>query len=109
MKRAWGYVVAALSALGAVLAFLLWRKYQKDHVDTLKDALAVSKAEREVKVLAAKREAVEERVAERAGEIAQLDAQLADNARRIVEARTKAKGLTSEQVMAEYKRLGYLR
>lgn len=109
MKKWVGYLIAGLSTLGAILAFVLWRKYQKDHVDTLKDALAVSKAERAVAALSAKREVVEERTGERAIGIAIIDKKLDDNKRTIVEARTKTKNLTQDQVLAEYRRLGYIK
>ena len=109
MTRIWQVILAVVGAIGAVLAFLLYRKYQQDHVNTVKDALAVAKAEREIKVLDAKREMVEERIETRATDIAKVNAALEENRRKIVEARTGVKGLDADGILAEYRRLGYIK
>lgn len=109
MKKVWGWVVAALGAITAVLGFVLWRKYQKDHVNTLQDALEVAKAEKKVVALDTERRILEGAIEGRGEEIAIVDDQLDDNRRRIVEARTGAKHLDEAGVLAEYRRLGYLK
>lgn len=105
--KAKGALPALLGLIATVLAFVLYRKWAADHVNTLKDALVVAKAEKTVAVLDAQREAVTARVEARAEEIQAIDQKLADNQAAIVHARTGAKTLTREQVLAEYARLGY--
>ena len=100
--------VAVLGFIAMVLAFILYRKWKQDQVNSLKDALVVSEATKEIKALDAKREMIGERIEGREAEIAELDKKLEDNKRAIVEARTGVKGLSSEQILAEYRRLGYI-
>jgi uncharacterized membrane protein len=109
VKKAWGWIVAALGALAALVSFILWRKYQKDHVDSVKDALAVAKAEREVAALDAEREMLEADIEGRGEELAIVEDKLDANRRTIVEARTGVTDLDEAGVIAEYRRLGYLK
>ena len=108
MKKIWGWIVAALGVVTAILGFILYRKYAKDNVDSLKDALAVSKAEKDIAVLDAERVMLEEDIEERDEEIKAVDVKLEENQRKIVEARTGAKELDADGVLEEYRRLGYL-
>lgn len=105
IKKWWG---AVFGGIAAILAFILLWKWKADHVDTLKDALVVAKAEKDIAVLVTKREAVMGRVERRKGDIDELDKKLEANQRAIVEARTGAKELDKDGVLAEYRRLGYL-
>jgi hypothetical protein len=102
------HIVAVLGGIVAILAFVLYRKWKQGEVDSLKDALTVSKAVSNIKALDAKREMLGERIEGREAEIAEINESLEDNKRAIVEARTGAKGLSSDEILAEYKRLGYL-
>lgn len=108
MQKVWKWLAGIGSALAAIAAFLLWRKHQKDHVNTLKDAVVVAKAERKVSELNGRRSEVDKRTAARTDEISDVDLQLEENQRKIVEARTGARNLSREQVLEEYRRLGYL-
>lgn len=109
MSKVWRWVLGVVTALGAICAFVLWRKYQGDHVDTLTDALVVARAETEVAVLDAKREALEADIEDRDEEIAIVKDALVENKRSIVVARTKAGSIEGEEaILAEYRRLGYI-
>lgn len=108
MKKVWGWIIGVLGVIAAVLGFILYRKYAKDQVGSLKDALAVSKAEKDIAVLDAERVMLEEDIEERDEEIKVVDEQLADNQRKIIEARTGAKDLDADGVLEEYRRLGYI-
>jgi hypothetical protein len=101
-------IVAVLGAIVAILAFILYRKWKQGQVNSLKDALSVEKATRDIKSLDTKRKMIGERIEGREAEIAEINEKLDDNKRAIVEARTGAKGLSSEEILAEYRRLGYL-
>jgi hypothetical protein len=112
IKLAWFWVkdnaVAVLGFIAIVLAFILYRKWKTDQVNSLKDAIAVSDAEKEIAVLEAEKEAIDTRVAEREVTINRIDKTLEENKRRIVEARTGTKELSSEEILSEYERLGYV-
>lgn len=109
MKKAYKWIAGIASAIVAVLLFFAYRKYKDGEVDTLKDALVVERATTEIKVLDAKREALEQDIGDRDEEIAIVKDELVANKKTIVEARTKAKGLTDEgAILAEYRKLGYL-
>lgn len=103
------HIAAVCGFIAVVLAFVLYRKWKQDEVNSLRDALTVSKATKEIAALDAKREIIGERIAGREAEIADINEKLEDNRRAIVEARTGAKGLSSEEVLAEYRKLGYAR
>ena len=108
MQKAMKWIAGIGTALAAVLGFFLWRKYQKDHADSLADALTVAKAEKKVAELNGRRAEVEKRVDARQEDIKEVDQALDENKKAIVEARTGARGLSRGEVLAEYKRLGYL-
>jgi hypothetical protein len=101
-------VVAVLGFISVALAFIIYRKWKQDQVNSLKDALTVSKATKEIKALDAKREMIGERIEGREAEIVEIDKALNENKRAIIEARTGAEGLSSDEILAEYKRLNYL-
>lgn len=101
-------ILAALGAVVTIFAFIFVWRWKKDHVNRLKDALAVKGAEKDIAVLNEKRRIANLRVEEKEGEVEEIDARLADNRRAIVEARTSAKDLDEEAILAEYRRLGYI-
>lgn len=115
MKAAWewtkkwgGLLFGAIAAvLLAVLgAGWLWRR-KKAEVGALKDALAVVEATKEIERLRALRGEVAARVGEKDQAVEEIDAQLADNKRKIVEAHEGGENLTSEEVSEAFARLGY--
>ena len=112
MKRAFKWLserpAVIFGFVATVLSFILYAKWKKDQADTLKDALIVVKAEKEVAVLDVKREEADKRVAAREVTLKAIDKALDTNKRTIVEARTGAKDLSASEIEAEYKRLGYL-
>lgn len=116
MKRlgqAWAWVRAHGSLLAgatiAVLAFLLYRRNRADQVTSLRGALAVAKAERDVAALTERRDAALARADATEADVRGIDEKLAETRQRIVEHRTGASNLNAEQVLAEYRRLGYLK
>ena len=109
-KLAWikQHAAALLGGLVTLLAFIFVWRWKKDHVDRLKDALVVVKAEKDIAALGERRRIANLRVEEKEGEVEEIDAALADNRRAIVEARTAAKDLDEEAILAEYRKLGYV-
>lgn len=107
MSKLGGWLTAGASAIIAVLAFVLYRRWKQDHVDTLTDALTVAKAERDVATLTERRDTLVESAEARESDIQSLDDQLDETQRVIVEARTGTKDLDADAVLAEYRRLGY--
>ncbi len=105
MKKAYKWIAAVGSALVAILLFVLYRKYKDGEVDTLKDALAVEKASTEIKVLDAKREALEADIEDRGEEIAIVEDQLVRQKETIVVARTKATTLDEREILDLYGKL----
>jgi uncharacterized protein HemX len=103
--KKWGLVLLALllSLVGA--AWVLNR--QKSKLGQLRDELAVAEATQAIAALRARREEVAARVGEQDVEIQEIDGQLADNQRKIVEAYEGGAGLSAEEVAAELARLGY--
>ena len=115
MKKAWAFVKkwggAIFGALAALLLALLgvgwlWRKKQAE-VGALKDELAVAEATKEIATLRARREEVAARVGEKDVEIKAIDAELAENQRKIVEAHEGGEGLSADEIAAEFSRLGF--
>lgn len=105
MTKVWKWVLGVVSVIGTILAFVLYRKFQQDHVNSLKDALVVADAEKEVAVLDVKRELLEEDIEDRGEEIAIVKDELVANKKTIVEARTKAEGLDEQAVLDLYGKL----
>lgn len=101
--------VAILGFIALVLAFFLYRKWKQDQVNSLKDAVKVLDATKEIKALDARREFVTERMGQRDRVLESIDKKLQSNKRVIVEARTGAKDLSDDEIIAEYRRLGYVR
>ena len=108
LKWLWARPAVVFGFASVALGFILYRKWKADEVDTLKDAIAVSHAEKAVAVLDAKREQVELRVGRSEAEVRAVSKAIATNRRTIVEARTKAKDLPDDKILEAYKRLGYL-
>lgn len=102
-------VVAVLGVIVVVLAFILYRKWKQGQVNSLKDALSVEKATGEIKALDARREMIGERIEGRDVEIAEINMALEANRRAVVEARTGTKGLSTNAILEEYRKLGYIR
>ena len=102
-------IVAVLGFIVLVLAFFFYRKWKQDQVNTLKDAIKVSDATKEIKALDAQRKMIDERMEDREAEIEYIDKKIKKNQREIVEARTGAKDLSDDEIIEEYRRLGYVR
>ena len=102
------WVAAVASGLVAILAFVVWRKWQKDHVDTLTDALVVARAERDVVALTEQKKAALARVEAWEPEVVAIEEKLAKAQTDIVLARTGAAELDSSEILEEYRKLGYL-
>jgi len=109
VKKWGGAIFAALAAiLLAVLgAGWLWRKKEAEAA-RLKDELAVAEATKEIARLTATREEVARQVGEKDEAIADVDRQLKENRRKIVEAHEGMEGLSDGEVEDALARLGYL-
>jgi hypothetical protein len=112
-KRAWNWIRAhtgeLLAGAVAVIAFLVWRSLRGDEATSLKGALAVARAERDIAKLTERRDAAVARADAKEPEIQAIDAKLVETRRAIVEGRAGAAKLTDDEILAEYKRMGYLR
>lgn len=115
MSNAWQWIKkwggAIFGALAAVLLVVLgagwvWRK-KKAEVGALRDELALAEATKEIERLRALRKGVAERVGEKDQAIEEIDAQLAENQRKIVEAHEGGEGLSADEIVAEFERLGF--
>jgi uncharacterized protein HemX len=102
--KKWGAAIA-----GVLLVILgagwLWRR-QQARIGKLKDRLAVEEATKKIGELRVLREEVKDRVGEKDEAIADLDRQLLDNQRRIIEAYEGGEGLSDEEMLEEFRRLG---
>lgn len=112
LKKAWtwisGNVIAVLGFIIAVLAFILYQWWKTDQVNSLKDALVVSEAQKNIKALDVEQKAIGVRIEGREAEIDKIGKKLRKNRREIVEARTGAKDLSTDEIMEAYLRLGYV-
>lgn len=113
MAKAWNWVRdhagLLVTAVIAILGFLLFKRRQADAVTSLQGALAVAKAERDVAKLTERRDAAVARADAKEPEIRALDGKLAETRRKIVEVRTGAEKLSDDQVLEAYRKLGYVR
>lgn len=110
MTEVWGTIKKWGAAIAAGLLFLigmgwLWRRKQRE-LGALKDELAVANATKEISRLTAVREETAKQVGEKDQAIEEIDAQLAANKRAIVEAHEGGEGLTDEEMLAAFARLG---
>jgi uncharacterized protein HemX len=103
LKKWWGVLVAVLLAL--LGAGWLWGRARQ--LGQVKDQLAVEQAKQEIARLRGERAQLAERVGEKDDAIVEVDRQLAQNQRAIVEAHEGGEGLTDEEVAAAFDRLGY--
>lgn len=97
-----GIAAALLFVLGAGW---LWRRKTRE-LGKVKDELAVAKATKNIERLRGLREEIKARVGEDDQAIAEIDEQLKDNARALVEAHEGAEGMSDEEVLDELARLG---
>lgn len=112
-KLAWNWIQDHAGLLAAVviaiLGFVLFRRRQVDAVTSLQGALAVAKAERDVAKLTERRDAAVARADAKEPEIQALDGKLAETRRKIVEVRAGVAGLSDDQVLEAYRKLGYVK
>ncbi len=112
MKKAWFWikdnVAVVLGVIAATLLFIIYQWWKRDQVNSLKDALLVSETEKDIEVLTERRKAIGNRIAGREVEVNEINKMLEVNKRTIVEARTGATGLSEDDIIEEYRRLGYV-
>jgi hypothetical protein len=111
VKKAWEWIKKWGAALaGVLLLFLgagwLWRR-QQAKIGKLKDRLAVEEATKKIEQLRAVRAELVERVGEKDEAIAEVDEQLYANKWKIIEAHEGGQGLTDDEMLEEFARLGY--
>lgn len=109
--KAWNWikdnVLGLVSGLAAILGVMFAYKYHKDKVGSLKDAVAVEKAKKDIARHEAK---LEERLLQadaKEEEIVSLDDKVKASKRRVVEIEAGVKGLNDDEVADEFQRLGY--
>lgn len=104
LKKFGGWITGVLALL--VGAGWLWKR-QKERLGKLRDELAVSEATKEIEILRNLREKIAESATDLDVDIAQVDQQLAQQKRKIVEAFEKGTGLSDEEVERAFADLGY--
>lgn len=100
-------VAAALSILGAILGVAAAYRYHKNKVGSLKDAVKVEKAKKDIARAEASKEAKLKEATSKELEVKKLDEKVQASKRRVVELETKVEGLSDEEVADEFQRLGY--
>jgi len=96
----------AVSVLLLVLgAGWLWRR-QKSKLGKVKDELAVAEASNKINELRAVRREVAAQVGEKDESIIAVDAEIAENRRKIIDAHERTEDVTDEELLEELARLG---
>lgn len=115
MQKAWAWLkkwgTALFGAIAAVLLLVLgggwlWRR-REQALGAVRDELAVEKAKGEIARLRGVREEVAREVGEKDEAIVEVDRQLAENRRKIVEAHEGGQSLSDEEVDALFARMGF--
>jgi len=111
LKGAWRWVrdhaVAILGAIAALLAVAWGIHYARRRIGGLRDRVAVEEARREIAADTARRDALIEQADGREADVEEIDARLAANHRRIVEAHEGTEGMADSEVEDAFARLGY--
>jgi len=111
VRGAWEWLKKAGVWIAGVLLLLLgagwlWKR-QRDALGKVRDQLAVERGLREVYRLRATREEVKKQVGEKDAAVEEIDRQLAENQRKIVEAHERGEGLSDDEVADAFARLGF--
>lgn len=105
IKKYWAPILSAIAALVAGMVGVYW--FRRRALGRVQDELAVARAQKEIARLRGAREEVTRRVGEKNEAIEEIDAQLADNRRQVVEAHENGQGLSDEEVLRAFEALGY--
>lgn len=105
-KKWWKWLLSGLGALFVILTAGII-VHQKRRLGQVRDKLAVAEAAKEIERLRALRQEVAAQVGEKDEAIEEVDRQLAENRRRLVEAHEGGEGLTDEEIAAEFASLGF--
>lgn len=105
-SRAWGWLVGIATILLAGIGLYSYHRAKVRELGRVKDDLALQRATEEVRALRKVREEIAKEVEADDGRLRRLDAELARNARDIVEAHEGGQGLSDEEVLDAFARLG---
>lgn len=105
IKKRWAPIFGAIVVVGGGVAGAYWLRRRA--LGRVQDELAVARAQKEIARLRGVRDEVARRVGEKDEVIEEIDSQLADNRRQIVEAHENGKGLNDEEVLRAFEALGY--
>jgi len=106
-KKWWGWLVGIGGAILALLTLGFFAKQKLNELGKVKDQLAIEEGLREVYKLRAVRAEIVERVGEKDEAVKHIDAQLAENKRKIVAAHEGGEALDDEEVEDAFAQLGY--
>lgn len=109
MTKVWAWLKRWGAAVAGGLLFLLgagwlWRR-KASELGRVKDELAVERAKSAIARLEGVREEVKRQVGEKDEAIEQIDRQLLENKRAIVEAHEHGEGLSDEEVLEAFRRV----
>lgn len=111
MSAAWAWLkehaLALVAGIATLLGALLLYKRHRDELRSVRDALAVEKARRDVSTLTAKRDVILQTTHAQDAKVVELDQRIADNKRLVVETRNRVQDLTDEEIADSFRRLGY--
>jgi hypothetical protein len=111
MAKVWEWIKKWGAALAGLLLLLLgagwlWNR-QQQRLGKLKDRLALVEAMKDIDTLRALRVEIEDRTEENTEAIETLDQKILESKRKIVEAHVGGEGLSDEEMLSEFERLGY--
>ena len=111
MKKTWLFLkrwgLALFGVLAAIVTLGLYARHKQRELGAVKDELEIANATKEMARLRAQREMLAPQVKENDAVIEDLDSQMVRQKRRIIEAHENGRGLTDEEVVDEFARLGF--
>lgn len=104
LRRWWGLLAGALAVLAGLVGVIV---YQRRQLADSADAARVSEGVAKVRELRARREEIAAQTGAVTAEIEQLDAQIAESQRKILDLHVGGPDVPDDQLEAEFARLGY--
>lgn len=104
LRRVWAWLLTALAVIAAGAgALLLWRRYRGQKL-THQDRVEIDKARKDVAAIKAERDALDERIADYDGELAELDMQIEEGRARAAGVLRRGRPMTEQEVSDALKR-----
>jgi len=111
IKKAWAWVrdraVVILTLIVSVLVAILAYKHYRKKVGSLKDAVTVERAKREVAALESRRDALSEQAGAADARVGEIDDKIRATRRRAVAVREEVAALSDDEVLERFEELGY--